>query len=69
MSESLKRLGPAAIAEDVSGYTAYMNQRKAMQQKQSSEQLMVIEINNLKNQVSDLSLEVQELKRLITHNV
>ncbi len=68
MTGELKREGAAAIATDDSAFTVYMNQRRAMQQKQSSDQLMMAEINNMKIQISELSLQVQELTRLITNN-
>ena len=67
MAEELKRDGSAAVSHDDSGYTAYINQRKTMQQKQSSDQLMMLEINNLKTQVAELSQQIQDLRRLINN--
>jgi hypothetical protein len=61
VESSLVREKVSVVSNDESGFTAYQNQRRLMLLKQSSDSLVMNEINNLKHEIDTLRTMVEQL--------
>lgn len=61
VESSLVREKASVVSNDESGFTAYQNQRRLMLLKQSSDSLVMNEINNLKREIDTLRTMVEQL--------
>jgi nitrogen-specific signal transduction histidine kinase len=58
---ALVRDKSSVVSTDESGFAAYQNQRRLMLLKQSSDSLVMTEINKLKHEINDLRTIVEQL--------